>query len=243
MHIAQTRWRKKIWEDTLRNHPTDIEHLLSLIELFDIWKNRLPRIDVTRYLMKELYMDAYFSIHQSCFGLYKYAHMSLRSQFETTLRLMYFVNHPIEYELWKTGNEKWMGDLLKGSDVWGQSFKYFFHIENITELENRITQNDLWLTKGNNPTLRRIYSKLSKHVHSVGPYFQTRSGRLSPKYNEDDFAEWKDMFIEVQKYMNILLALCFSDRLDKMVPSEIDRIFDLAIGPDYKILIKQICNI
>lgn len=243
MHETQTKWRKKNWEDTLKNHSSDLENLMSLIELFDIWKNRLPRKDVTRSLSREIYTDAYYSIHLACLGLYKNAYMSLRSQFETAMRLIYFSNHPVEYELWQGGEEKWMGDLLKGSDVWGQNFKYFIYIPEINELERRITQNDLWLTKGNSPKLREIYSKLSKHVHSVGPYLQTRSGSLSIKYNQDEFNSWGEMFSDVQKYINILFALCFSDRFKNLPTYEREQILDLAIGVDYKALIKQICGL
>jgi len=245
MHETQTKWRKKNWESTLKNHSNDLETLLSVIDLFDIWKNRLPRKDVTRSLSREIYTDAYYSIHLACFGLYKNAYISLRSQFETAMRLIYFSNHPVEYELWQSGNEKWRGDLLKGSDVWGQNFKYFVYVPEIGELEGRISsQNDnLWLTKGNSPKLKEIYSKLSKHVHSVGPYLQTRSGRLSTKYNQDEFKSWHEMFNDVQKYINILFALCFVDRFKNMPASERDQILDLAIGSDYKDLVKQVCGL
>ncbi len=169
--------------------------------------------------------------------------MSLRSQFETAMRLIYFSSHPLEYELWQHGDEKWMGDLLKGSDVWGQNFKYFIYIPEIKALETAITQHDLWLTKGDKPKLKVIYSKLSKHVHSVGPYLQTRSGRLSIKYNEEEFESWHEMFGDVQKYINILFALSFADQFKKMPPDEINQILNIAIGSDYQDLVKQVCNL
>jgi hypothetical protein len=244
MHETQTKWRKKNWEDTLKNHSNDLENLISLIGLFDIWKNRLPRKDVTRSLSREIYTDAYFSIHLACFGLYKNAYMSLRSQFETAMRLIYFSNHPVEYKLWQSGDEKWMGDLLKGSDVWGQSFKYFIYIPEISELEERISHKDnLWLTKGDSPKLREIYGKLSKHVHSVGPYLQTRSGRLSTKYNQNEFETWYEMFSDVQKYISILFALCFAEKFKNMPTHEREQILDLAIGSDYKDLVKRVCGL
>ncbi len=242
MHKTQARWRKKNWEDSLKNHGTDLEELLSIIDLFDFWKNHLPRNDATKYLSKEIYTDAYFSIHLACFGLYKNAYMSLRSQLETTLRLIYFSNHLLEFTWWQNGKEKWIGDLLKGSDVWGQNFKYFTHIPEIEKLEE-ISSPEHRLIKGNSPKLKIIYSELSKYVHSVGPFLQTRHGRLSTKYSQNDFKSWYKMFRNVHKYINILLVLCFPEQFKKMLPHEIDQILDLAIGDDYKDLVKEACNL
>lgn len=139
MHETQARWRKRNWEDSLKNHSSDLEDLLSLIALFDFWKNRLPR-DAARSLSREIYTDAYFSIHLACFALYKNAYMSLRSQFETAMRLIYFSNHPLEFKMWQSGDEKWIGQLLKGTDVWGRDFKYFSYIPEIRKLEENSPQ-------------------------------------------------------------------------------------------------------
>ena len=112
MHEIQRGWRNKNWENSLRNHSNDLEDLLSLIALFDYWTNSLPTDDATGLLSKEIYTDAYFSIHLACFGLYKNAYMSLRSQFETAMRLIYFSNHPLEFKLWQNGDEKWIGSIV-----------------------------------------------------------------------------------------------------------------------------------
>jgi hypothetical protein len=242
MHDTQMRWREKNWKESLKKNNFEIEKLLSLIELFDIWKNRLQRNEAIRLLSREIYTDAYFSIHLSCFGLYKYAHMSLRSVFETTLRLIYFSNHQLELEWWQSGEEKWIGDLLKGMDVWGQNFKYFAYIPQIKIFEENCPP-DKWLLKGDNPKLKVIYSKLSKHVHSVGPYLQTRHGSLSPKYKQTEFQNWCEIFKEVQRYVNILLALCFSEKFKNMPTDERNRILDEAVGVDYKNIVKHACGL
>ena len=122
MHNAQSRWRNKNWQESLHNNNTAIEDLLTLISQYDFWKNRLPRNEATKKLLRETISDAYFSIHLSSLGLYKYAYMSLRSQFETAMRLIFFSNHPLEFELWQSGNEKWVKKLLRGSDVWEKDF-------------------------------------------------------------------------------------------------------------------------
>jgi hypothetical protein len=243
MHQTEARWRKKNWNDSLKNHGNDLEELLSLIQLFDVWKNRLPRNnEAIKCLSREIYTDGYMSIHLACFGLYKSSYMSLRSQFETAMRLIYFATHPLEFKLWIGGDEKWIGGLLKGRDVWGESFKYFVFIPEIAQLEAS-PNNNLWLTKGDSPKLRETHSKLSKYVHSGGPFLQTRSGRLSPKYNQDEFTSWCKMFKDVQMYINILFALCFSDQFRKMPSHERDQIMNLAIGADYRDIVKQVCGL
>jgi hypothetical protein len=241
MHSTQNRWRKRNWEDTLKNEANDLEDLLSLIEVFDIWKNRLPKDDATKSLSREIFADAYMSIHLAGFGLYKNAYMSLRSQLETAMRLIYFSNHLLEYKLWQDGDEKWIGDLLKGSDVWGQNFKYFLYIPEVNQLEDKLQQG-LKLINGS-AKLKEIYSKLSKHVHSGGPFLQTRKGHLSSKYSQAEFDSWIEIYKDVQKYINILFALCFSDYFKKMPADERDSILNLAIGVDYKDFVKQICEI
>lgn len=80
-------------------------------------------------------------------------------------------------------------------------------------------------------------------MHSGGPFLHTRHGRLSPKYNQAEFESWCEMFKDVQKYINILLALSFPDQFKKMQNHEMDQILDSAIGPDYKDHVKEICGL
>jgi hypothetical protein len=242
MHDIESKWRQKSWRDSLKNQYGNLEDLLSLIDLYGIWKNRLPRNDATRFLANEIYSDAYMSIHLACYGLYKNAYMSLRSQFETAMRLIYFSDHPLEFKLWETGDENWIKDLVKGSDVWGEGFKYFLFIPEVNSLETNSPVKPK-LIKGDNPKLKSVYSKLSKYVHSGGPYLHTKSGRLAPKYNTSEFMGWYEMFKDVQKFINILFALCFSEQFKKMPNQEIDSILDLAIGSDYKEHVKKVCGL
>ncbi len=160
MHDAESRWRQQSWQNSLNNHAKELEELLTIIDLYGLWKNRWPRNDATKILSNEIYTDAYMSIHLACYGLYKNAYMSLRSQFETALRLAYFSEHSLEFKLWESGDEKWIQLLLKGSDVWGQEFKYFLFVPEIKDLENRVPQN-LRLITGDGK-LKTVHSKLSQ---------------------------------------------------------------------------------
>jgi hypothetical protein len=242
MHRTQARWRNRNWKDSLKNHSGEIERLLTIITLFDFWKNRLPKDNATKSLFKEIYADANMSIHLSCFGLYKNSYMSLRSEFETALRLIYFSNHPFEFELWQNGDEKWAEELLRTRDVWGQGFRYFAYIPKFVQLEDSLPAHLRLILKSDKPRLREVYSTLSKHVHSGGPFLQTKL-RLSPKYNLVEFTGWCEMFMNVQRYVSILLATCFSDQFIAMPSQERDRILNLAIGPDYIPQVKNVCGL
>lgn len=244
MHETQAKWRDKNWKNALKNNDSKIEELLEKIELLDIWRSGLPNNEVVKSLMREIYMDAYVSIHFSCFGLYKSAYMCLRSEFETILRLIYFSNHPVEFKWWKDGNEKWIRDLLKGSDVWGNQYSYLRHINEIKSFDELNTMpNEKFF--GDNGKLKLIYSTLSKHVHSIAPYLQTkRSGSFSPKYIQDEFDKWYENFKNVQIYINTLLALGFPENFKKLSITERNKILDIGISSlHYKNNVKQTLGI
>lgn len=241
MHETQAKWIYKNWKKTLKEHNSEIEELLEKIELFNIWRNRLNNTLVLKTLMREMYMDAYISIHFSCFGLYKFAYMCLRSEFETALRLIYFSDHRIEFEWWQNGDEKWIRELLKGTDVYGQDFKYLGFLEKIKKFEQNCTQDERLL--GKQGKVKDIYKKLSKYVHSVAPYFQTRLDRFSPKYNQEEFEKWHNSYKEIQQYINIFLALSFPDIFKKMPSEESIRILNTGIESTYKIKVKEVLEL
>ena len=114
--------------------------------------------------------------------------------------------------------------------------------QEIQHFGNYCRQNK-WLLKGHNPRLKSIFSKLSKHVHSVGPYLQTRHGSLSPKYYQSEFDSWLEVFKDVQRYVNILLVLGFPEKFEKMTVTEQNQILDIAIGADDKTPVKNACGI
>ena len=124
----------------------------------------------------------------------------------------------------------------------GEGFSYFTFVPEIADFEDNLP-NNLWLFKGNNPKLKTLYSTLSKYVHSGGPFLQTRTGRFTPKYDQDEFLAWCETFKTVQKYVNILFVLCFIEGFKKMSAAERDQILQLAIGNDYKEPIKQVCGL
>ena len=227
---SEEKWRGKALQDTIAAHNEDIEKLLEKANLFDIWSNQLQDSDAAKRLIPEVFMDAYTSIHFSCYGLYKYAHICLRSQLETSLRLIYFSTHPVEFQWWLVGNE-WYRAGLRTREVWGEGYGYFEQLPRIKRFEeicdeaNRLFQNARKVPK--------IYQTLSTYVHSGVFSFQTKSDLFSPTYRIEEFYKWHSNFAEVQSYINILLALGFEDRFCKMTKANKEKIINIGVESAY----------
>lgn len=201
MYDSQLRLNTKNWEDTLKTNYGEIEKLLEMVSVFDTWKNTLERKygNVARDLIKETFMDAYMSIHFSCMALYKQAHVSLRAELESVLRLVYFSSHPIEFKWWKEDR-----DYFKRKHVWGDNYEYFMRLE---EVHSFNTKAKVQLFN----EVASIYHTLSKYVHGSFPAFQTTRIGVAPTYQLGEFRKWVGRFKEVQRYVNTVLALGFSE--------------------------------
>lgn len=200
----QQKWVNRNWETTLAAHNREINVFLERIDVFDLWKGLLKGKfnKAIEELIPEIFIDCYMSVHFASMGLYKQAHVCLRAQLETTLRLVYFSTHQIEFNWWYNGNRWYLDTGAK--DVWGHEYKYFEQLENIKIFEKKCGAE---LFKN----LRNLYKTLSQYVHTSAQSFQTRTDRISPKYNIDEFKKWATNFRETQKYVNTILILGFAE--------------------------------
>jgi len=202
MFEGQQKWSDRNWKETLSKHYRSIEKLVEKTQVFAIWKKRLGARyhDVAKELIPEIFMDAYMSIDFACMGLYKQANICLRAQLETTLRLVYFSTHQVEFKWWQSGSEWYLGD----KDVWGKGYIYF---ELLTEFKDYDgARKDKLFGR-----IRIFYKLLSHYVHSSVGTFQTKPNKISPKYEPDEFRKWKSNFNDVQKFVNVILALGFAE--------------------------------
>ena len=213
MYESQEKWRTKASEDTLSAHKDEIEDSLEKANLFDIWSNSLQGSEAARRLIPEIFMDGYMSIHFACYGLYKYANICLRSQLETTLRLIYFSTHPVEFEWWRVGNE-WYRAGLRTRDVWGEGYGYFEQLEKVKKFEETCDEGQRLFQHARKVT--KIYQTLSTYVHSGVFSLQTKPDQFSPRYKIDEFCKWMSNFKEIQGYIHTLLVLGFSKEFKKM---------------------------
>lgn len=236
MHESQEKWRTKAWQKTLAKHGDELEKTIERINLFDIWSNNLQNVEAAKKLIPEIFMDGYISVHFSGYGLYKYANACLRSQLETTLRLIYFSTHTIEFGWWQSGNE-WYRNGLRQRDVWGDGYQYFQELVHVKDFEQKCNQGERLFRDGGK--VSRVYSKLSTYVHSGIFSFQTKPDEFSPQYKIEPFKLWLGNFSEVQEYIHILLILNFMDEFRQMHAKERETILQVAIRPDYKTKLQE----
>jgi hypothetical protein len=224
----QRIWEQKNWRESLRYHSVEIEEMLTKLSCLDIWNSKLQSVSAAKELIPEIWMDDYVSITQACAGLYKYANMSLRTSLETTLRLIYFSEHPVEHNWWKSGLR--FGQDQERHDVWGANYDYFGLL--FVEFEQECVKESMDLFKFNGKRLVNLYSNLSGSIHTHAKRLQTTSG-YSPKYNRTKFVEWKDYFCQINTYLNILLALKFQAYFKKFHLTDKTKILDIGIGDYY----------
>jgi len=238
MHESQERWRNENWNQTIGKHKKEIEKLLKTTSIFDIWSNILQNDDIAKALIPEIFMDAYISIHFAGYGLYKYAYVCLRSELETTLRLIFFSTHKVEFKWWSEGNEWYKENVAV--DVWGRGYVYFEQLDTIKEFEKSCANNRK-LFIGKDIGIKGIYKTLSKFIHSGAGHFQTKPDRVSPEYKLDEFKKWTKMFKEVQEYINILLALGFPKDFNNLSQTNREKIRKIGIeSSDYREILREV---
>jgi len=203
MYEIQQKWSDKNCKETLRIHHREIEKLLQKTQVFATWKSKVAnKYKVAKELIPEIFMDAYISIPFACMGLYKQANVCLRAQLETALRLVYFSTHPVEFKWWYEGSAWYLE--AKSKDVWGIEYKYFRQLEEVKNFE-KASNFGLF------DNIKNFYKVLSKYVHGGVASFQTSPNRISPKYIKGEFNKWVANFRKVQKYVNTVLILGFSE--------------------------------
>jgi hypothetical protein len=238
MHKYQSIWRKRNWEKTLSKHGPQIEEFLRKLNTLDIWLNVLQRDGTAKELIPEIWMDGYISITFGAMGLYKYGNMALRSSLETSLRMVYFSKHPIEFDWWKK-DSRWYLDY-NWNDVWGKHYEYFEKLQLFKKFDDGCSPNKGLFKKDAGNCLGRLYDSLSGSIHTRAGRFQTSPSTFSPKYAEEKFQHWMDYFIKTHTYINVLFALGFHNELKSMHTADLEKILDVGIGPEYKAIIQNV---
>jgi hypothetical protein len=237
LYSLQQKWCDKNWQDTLKKHDRELSKLLAKVNLFDIWSHELRVDKAAGSLIPEIFMDAFISIHLSCLGLYKYANACLRSELETSLRLIYFSTHPIEFQWWCDGNEWYIG---RDKNVWMEVY-YRTYFEQLSPVKhfNKSLKDDKKLSK----KIQTIYKLLSRYVHSGISTFQT-SSTFSPKYNIMNFKKWSSNYNEIQQYVNLVITLGYDERFKGMSNDNKLRILKIGVyEKDYKLKLKDVYKI
>ena len=219
-------WNKSNWELTLSKHDEEMKNLLDKLNLFSIWTDTLSEIDAAAKLLPEIFYDAYVAIRFAAMGLYKYANMSLRSELETTLRLVFFSTHPVEFKWWNEGDK--IFGITGKNHVWGDNYNYFIHLEKVSEFISKCDDNENLFTN-----VKKSYSTLSSYVHTSSRAFQTSPGSISPRYNIGLFKGLKSEFIKIQDYIHIILILTFFNEFKSGSQSDQGKIIEYGINNEH----------
>lgn len=181
--------------------------------LFKNWKTGLNSInnDLLDNIFNEIQQDINLSFHLSAYGLYRTANMHLRSSIELSLQLIYFFDHYVEYQLWKSGKFVIKHEKLTTYIKTHPKFKKE-EIEDIDSIVNKITGR---------------WKSFSKHIHAESlSFFHTE--KLSSKSNHfeiGDFNMWKSGFLRTTNLLNSLFLCFFKDELG-MFPSNIKKMLE-----------------
>lgn len=213
----------KYWEEVLKNiSDEDLTDTYIGTLLFKNYKISLHNIDIKDFdqILDELFEDINSSFFLAIKGLYRSAHMHLRSSIELTLQLIYFLHHPIEYERWKGGD---------------------FYIKH-EDLQNYIRSHpsisiDI---EGLMDNIRKYWKKFSKHIHGESPiFFQCEKDvRKTNSFSVRDYNVWKSNFLKTIYSLNFLLLIFFISEIN-LFPSISRELLLSILSPDDRNLIES----
>lgn len=243
VHNAQKKWRPQNYKNSIAEFWDKIEEILEILNFYGKWKNKFQEVKIAEKMIPEIFMDGLNSLYFALLGLYKYANMCLRSQLETALRFIYFIDHKREYEWWLSGNEWYKSS--KQAYVWGDDFSYFKNIDIINKFDKGCEGGKkIYSSSGSGRSgdlMKEIYSKLSKSIHTSATHFQTSTGKFSPKYSKPRMQDWIKSCKDLQCYIIISLILSFPSEFKKMSTTESDTILTKSIADqDYIRKIKEL---
>jgi hypothetical protein len=199
---------KAFW-DLTNAHYTDKDlvecYYTSLI--FKNWKISLNHIHTKSLngILQEIHEDINASFFHSYFGLYRSAHMHLRSVIELSLQMIYFYQHEVEYEQWKNADF-----IIKHRDLTNYLIKH----PRLNSPKNTILINEV----------TNIWKLFSKYIHAEAPvYFQTNfQSTLTKSISKKDFDIWKYNYLKTGYLLNKLFLMFFKNEIKSFPTQQIE---------------------
>lgn len=191
---------KKFWESTDRVFTdADLTDCYATTLIFKNWGICLSHINIRTLdeILKELHEDINTSFFLAYFGLYRSAHMHLRSVIELSLQLLYFFQHEVEYGQWRLGDFR-----IKHEELTSYLKRHpAFGFPEAQSLIDNITLS---------------WKHFSKHIHAEAPkYFQTtRQSSQTRTLSTADFGIWRSSFVKTAWQVNRLLLFFFKEKLN-----------------------------
>ncbi len=191
---------KAFWDSTTTHYTdADLTNCYATSIIFKNWLISLKSIGVNNLdgILDEIHEDINASFFHSYFGHYRSAHMHLRSVIELSLQLLYFYQHDVEYQQWKSGDFRIKHDELTSYLKKHPNLKALTTVSLIDE----ITKN---------------WKHFSKHIHAEAPsYFQANLVSSQTKQiTIADFNIWKSNYLRTGYQINKLFLLFFKGSIN-----------------------------
>lgn len=157
-------------------------------------------------------------------GSWRPALMCLRSLIENTLSFVYYKDHPVEFELWKSGLHRMQ---------FTQLVNYLEAHPNARKLDQKHMGID---------NLKSEYSTLSKAVHSSNLLFRmTKTGRVQGLNNpsSEELGKWATRERCVIRSINMLMLVIFSDHLKGAANKDLRKVVSVSLKPSSYPFFKQ----
>jgi len=191
---------KEFWDESLDEiSDDDLYEIYRATLIFRNWKLTFHALELTSFdkIIDELYEDINSSMFLALLGLYRSAHMHMRSSIELTMQLIYFLHHPIEYQKWREGDF-----VIKHRDLSEYIISHPNFDIDIRDFVSNITKN---------------WKHLSKHIHGESPvFFQCeKDARQTNSFSRRDFGIWKSNLLRNIYMLNKLLLLFFKKDISR----------------------------
>ena len=172
-------------------------------------------------LFLEAQNDALLSLVLAHMAMWRPALQSLRSCIENVLNTCYYVDHPIEFQLWEIGNHR---------NDFSQLATYFSKHPNVVKYEHSSQRRPDMMAH-----IRSEYADLSKAVHaSAKSFHMTRGGEIKiTNTSNPDYNQWVKRHSETLCWLNFLLIVLNENILTGAQNAAIRQSTSLAIPARY----------
>ena len=172
-------------------------------------------------LFLEAQNDALLSLVLAHMAMWRPALQSLRSCIENVLNTCYYVDHPIEFQLWEIGNHR---------NDFSQLATYFSKHPNVVKYEHSSQRRPDMMAH-----IRSEYADLSKAVHaSAKSFHMTKGGEIRiTNTSKPDYNQWDKRHSETLLWLNFLLIVLNENILTGAQNAAIRQSISLAIPDRY----------
>lgn len=215
---------KEFWDKSNKEiSEDDLYEIYRSTLIFKNWKNVFQSIELKGFsnILNELYEDVNSSFFLAMLGLYRSAHMHMRSSIELMMQLLYFIHHPIELSRWQNGDF-----VIKHSDL---SIYLATHPNFDTDVKS--------LLEG----ITKDWKHFSKHIHGESPiFFQCEKDvRKTNTFSIKDYGIWKTNFIKITYKLNKLMLLFFKNDINRFPENSRNILTGILTEDDKKLVFNK----